>query len=173
MNAESRHRTTPALIPLTAFILVGALHFLWLNLLQEAPPAPSGWMTLPDDNSWLHNYLETGDYWLGYSYALSAAFAGAALQRYLKCRSATARNFALGGITFTGLLSVLGCFLIGCCGSPMLVVWLNLFGTAFLPFTRPAMAGITTLTIAIAWWWMIRPRTTENLQSAESITQHN
>jgi len=38
----------------------------------------------------------------------------------------------------------------------MLIIYLNLFGAAFLPIAKPFMAGITTLTIFLAWWWMNR-----------------
>jgi len=33
-----------------------------------------------------------------------------------------------GGVTLLGALMAGGCFLIGCCGSPMLAVYLSLFG---------------------------------------------
>jgi hypothetical protein len=62
----------------------------------------------------------------------------------------------LGGLTLTGFLAVAGCFLVGCCGSPMLVVYLNLFGAGFLPLAKPLVAVVTTLAIIGAWWWMKR-----------------
>lgn len=68
------------------------------------------------------------------------------------------KRFALGGATFSGLLAVSACFLVGCCGSPMLVVWINIFGAAFNPFAKPFIALLTTATIAAAWVWMSRRR---------------
>ena len=31
-----------------------------------------------------------------------------------------------------------------------------LFGAAFLPFARPLVAGLTTLSLLGGWWWMMR-----------------
>ena len=49
-----------------------------------------------------------------------------------------------------------GCFLAGCCGSPMLGVYLSLFGASFLPWAKPLVAGLTTAMIAGSYWWMRR-----------------
>ena len=67
-----------------------------------------------------------------------------------------ARTLAIGGVTLSGFLAVAGCFLLGCCGSPMLAVYLSLFGASFLPFARPLVAGVTTITIIVGWFWMNR-----------------
>ena len=53
-------------------------------------------------------------------------------------------------------MAVAGCFLVGCCGSPMLGVYLSLFGAAFLPFAKPLAAGLSTLLILGSYWWMRR-----------------
>jgi hypothetical protein len=100
--------------------------------------------------------METGAYWLGYSYTLPLAFAAAAFRRYREGRFCAARNLALGGVTISGFLAVGGCFLLGCCGSPMLAVYLGLFGTSFLPFTKPLVAGLTTASVLVGWLWMRR-----------------
>ncbi|MBI5446582.1 MAG: hypothetical protein HY900_35865 [Deltaproteobacteria bacterium] len=146
------------LLPLGVFVAAFALHFLWLGLFPEQDPAQSPWAALPSEgaSSWLPKYLEAGEYWLGYAYGLSLAFAAAALRRYRRHRSCGAGKFAVGGVTLSAVLAGGGCYLIGCCGSPLLVVWLNLLGAKFLPLARPLMAGITTLSIAGAWWWMAR-----------------
>jgi len=147
-----------AILPGAAFVATLGVHFLWLGLFPDQDPAQSAWAALPPEGpaSWLPRYIEAGSFWLGYSYALSVAFAAVALRRYLGNRSCGAGRFAVGGLTFTGLLSVAGCYLVGCCGSPMLVVWLNLLGARFLPFAKPLMAGVTTLSILAAWVWMVR-----------------
>jgi hypothetical protein len=59
-------------------------------------------------------------------------------------------------VTFSGFLAVAGCFLLGCCGSPMLAVYLSLFGAGFLPFAKPLVAALTTLSILGAWCWVSR-----------------
>ena len=146
------------LLPLGVFVAVFAVHFLWLGLFPEQDPAQARWAALPAEGaaSWLPNYIEAQSYWLGYSYGLSLAFAAAALRRYRRNRTCGAGKLALGGVTFSGFLAAAGCYLVGCCGSPMLVVWLNVFGAKFLPFAKPLMAAVTTFSIAGAWWWMAR-----------------
>ena len=94
-------------------------------------------------------YLERGDVWLGYAYALSAGFTTFALVLTLSRRRSAAAG-ALGGITFLGILYAAGCFLIGCCGSPMLTVYLSLFGASVLGLLKPIVALITTLSVGIS-----------------------
>lgn len=143
-------------IPAGMFVVTVVFHYLWLGLFPEYDPIQSQWISLPSENSWFRDYIEAKNYWLGYSYGLSVAFATAALINYLKSPCRASRTFAIGGVTFTGFLAVAGCFLIGCCGSPMLIVWLNLFGAAFIPFAKPFIAIVTTISIAMAWFWMLR-----------------
>ncbi len=146
------------LLPSVVFVATLGVHFLWLGLFPDQDPAQSAWAALPPQgpSSWFPTYIEAGSFWLGYSYALSVAFAAVALRRYHRNRSCGAGRFAVAGVTWTGVLSVAGCYLVGCCGSPMLVVWLNLFGATFLPFAKPLMAAVTTLSILAAWVWMVR-----------------
>lgn len=159
MNALPR-AIRRALLPAAVFAAVGALHFTWLGLFPEHDPAQDRWAAVaaPSTTSWVARYLERQDYWLGFSYALPLAFAVAAFRRYREERLCSARTLAVGGLTLSGVLCVVGCFLIGCCGSPMLGVYLGLFGAAFLPFARPLVAGLTTASLLVAWWWMERRR---------------
>jgi len=60
----------------------------------------------------------------------------------------------VGGVTLTGILYVGGCFLLGCCGSPMLTVYLSLFGSSFLGITKPLVATITTVSVVIGYFWI-------------------
>lgn len=147
-----------ALLPVVVFLAVGVAHYVWLGVFPERDPAQDRWAATPaaSEGSWLHRYLEAQSYWLGFSYALSLAFAAYALRRYREKRHCAARNLAVGGVTFSGFLAVLGCYLLGCCGSPMLAVYLNLFGAAFLPLAKPLVAVLTVTLTAAAWWWMWR-----------------
>jgi len=151
-------RVQRALIPLLVFVRVLVVHFLWTGFFPDVDPAQSRWLEVDAaaSESWLKRYIETQSYWLGYSYGLSLAFAAFAFRRWREQRQCATRNVAIGGVTLTGFLAVAGCFLVGCCGSPMLVVYLNLFGASFLPFAKPLVAGITTLTTAGLAWWMNR-----------------
>ncbi len=154
MSTGSRLRA--AALPTAVFAAAAGVHYVWLGLFPETDPAQARWVLLPEEPGWWQTYREAGSYSLGYSYALAAAFAAAAVRRFLRERSCAARNLALGGVTFSGALAAAGCFAIGCCGSPMLAVWLGLFGAAFLPFAKPLVAAFTTVTVAGAWLWMAR-----------------
>lgn len=170
MSGARRALVRP-MLPVTVFGGVVAFHFVWLGLFPEKTAAsttsadaecageacckreaiPPGTAT-----SWLGRYAAGQDYWLGYSYASSLTFAATALRRYRERRLCTARNLAIGGVTVSGLLAVVGCYLLGCCGSPMLPIYLSLFGAAFLPLAKPLVAGLTTLSLLAAWWWLRR-----------------
>ena len=144
------------LLPMLVFVTVGLIHFVWFGVFPERNATQDRWQTVVTEESppWVNRYLETQSYWSGYSYALSLAFVAVALRRYREERMCAARNLAVGGITVTGFLAVAGCFLVGCCGSPMLGVYLSLFGVSFLPFAKPLVAGLTTVLIAASYWWM-------------------
>lgn len=146
------------ILPLGVFLGVAAVHLVWSGLFPEVDPAQARWASLPGSgsSSWLNRYLETQGYWLGYSYSLSLAFAATALRRYREKRYCSAKTLAVGGVTLTGFLALAGCFLVGCCGSPMLVIYLSLFGAWFLPMAKPVVSVVTTLSIIGAWWWMNR-----------------
>jgi hypothetical protein len=141
-------------------LAVAVIHFVLLGLFPEQNPAQQRWVTvIPDsDPSWLTRYIETQSYWLGFSYALMLAFSAVALRRYHENRMCAAKNLTIGGITLSGFLAAAGCYLLGCCGSPMLVIYLNIFGAAFLPLAKPLIAVVTTLTVFIAWRWMNHPK---------------
>jgi len=146
-----------ALLPLALFLVVMTIHYLWLGVFPERDPAQDRWASIDAaESTWSARYIENQSYWLGFSYALPLAFAAVAIRRFREERSCRARNLAIGGITLTGCLAVAGCFLIGCCGSPMLAVYLSLFGAGFLPFAKPLVAVITAVTVFAAWWWMVR-----------------
>jgi hypothetical protein len=147
-----------ALLPGGVLLAVLCIHFVWLGVFPETNSVQDRWVTAGPNpqGSWLIRYIENQSYFLGYSYALCLSFASVALRRYWQERACEARNLAIGSTTLSGFLAVAGCFLLGCCGSPMLVVYLNLFGAKFLPLARPLVAILTTLTICAAWWWMNR-----------------
>lgn len=147
-----------ALLPLSVFVATILIHFLWTSVFPETDPAQSQWLDAGPaaGQSWARTYIETQGYWLGYSYALSLSFAVFAFRQWREQRRCTTRNLAIGGLTLSGFLAVAGCFLIGCCGSPMLVVYLNLFGVSFLPFAKPMVAGFTTLSVIGMILWMNR-----------------
>ena len=149
-----------AVPPATAFVVVVGIHILWVRWFPEQDPAQSRWAVLPETgDAWFSRYVEAGEYWLAYAYGFSGAFAVAAVRNLLEAQRASRASAAEGGlaagsVTFAGAVAFGGCFLVGCCGSPMLAVWLALFGAAFLPFAKPLVAGVTTGTVIVAWIWM-------------------
>lgn len=147
-----------ATIPVVVFLSAMSIHFLWMGFFPEKEPVQEKWVKIVPTTkpAWTTAYLDTQSYWVGYSYALALTFSVIALRRYLENKSCAAKNFAIGGGTLTGALVVAGCFLIGCCGSPMLLIYLNLFGVTFLQIAKPLLAGVTTLTVIFAWWLMNR-----------------
>ncbi len=130
------------------FVLVFGLHFGLI--LREQTHVAAQWVSLEGQSApaWAQ-YFERGDYWFGYSYALAAAFTTLAIGLTIRQRRRAAQG-VLGGITLLGVLYGAGCFLIGCCGSPMLAVYLSLFGASILGLLKPLVALITTLSVAIS-----------------------
>lgn len=148
------------LLPLVVFGLAFVLHALYVRHVARLPV--HGWAAdtaILDDGSWgFGPYVAARDYLTGYSYALPLAFAAIALRRYRECRQrqvCTAGKVAVGGITMSGFIAGSGCFLLGCCGSPMLGIYLSLFGPSFLPLVKPLVAGVTTVIVAFSYYWWI------------------
>ena len=149
-----------ALLPVVIVAAVTAVHYVWLGVFPEVDPAQSRWAAVETaaEASWLRRYVDTASYWLGFSYALSLAFAEAQLRRYREERLCGARSLAIGGVSFSGFLAVAACYLVGCCGSPMLAVYLSLLGAAFLPFAKPLVFVVTVTSLSAGWLWIERSR---------------
>jgi hypothetical protein len=62
----------------------------------------------------------------------------------------------VGGITLVGMLMAGGCFLIGCCGSPMLAVYVSLFGAKALGVGKPLTALVTLASVSCGYWCLSR-----------------
>jgi hypothetical protein len=159
MSRKSFSKSLPrAIFPTGVFLIVWIIHYIWLGLFPESNAVQSQWAPLEGiiKVSWWQQYIKTQGYYLGFTYALSLTFAFVALRRYREQRLCQARNLAVGGITLSGFFAVAGCYLLGCCGSPMLAVYMSLFGAAFLPLAKPLIAALTAILIGVAWWWMNR-----------------
>lgn len=167
-----------AVLPVSAFIVVMELHFGFqvlnykLNPTAACPPeatADGSCCRSPDETSAFRVYLQGQGYWLGISYALPLAFAVTAFRRYREQRSAFNRKLAIGGLTLYGVLAAAGCFLTGCCGSPMLAVYASFLGATYLPFAKPLLAGFSAFTVVIAWWWMNRSNVTAACNCSDAV----
>lgn len=103
----------------------------------------------------LARYIERMDFYLSYSYALAAAFTVFAAMLAFQQRRREVGGI-LGGVTLMGGLYAAGCFLIGCCGSPMLAVYASVFGASLLGAMKPIVAGVTTLSVVLSGVYLIR-----------------
>jgi hypothetical protein len=149
------------LIPTIVFVAVFVAHSLYVGAC--AASAPSGWSdfgmsAIASGPLGLGAYCRGQDYFIGFSYALGASFAAWALTRCISFRQArvAAGGAAVGGITLVGVLMAGGCFLIGCCGSPMLAVYVSLFGSRALGVGKPLTALVTLVSVSCGYWYLSR-----------------
>ena len=148
------------LLPLFVFLGVFLAHALYSGF--WAGSAPAGWADLDVSSSavgplGLWAYVHAQDYFVGFSYALASAFAAWAIGRCISSRGrAGTAGAAAGSITLVGVLMASGCFLIGCCGSPMLAIYLSLFGSRVLGFAKPLTALITLVSVGCGYWCLSR-----------------
>jgi hypothetical protein len=149
------------LIPSVVFVAIFVAHALYVSAC--AASAPSGWTDFGISADvvgplGLGAYWRGQDYFIGFSYALAAAFAAWAFSGsilFRQGRTVTA-GAAAGGLTLLGALMAGGCFLIGCCGSPMLAVYLSLFGAKALGLGKPLLALITLISVSRGYWCLSR-----------------
>ncbi len=154
VNGQTRYRWTHWLAPLV-FVGVYAAHAFYLSSIVAS--LPEGWANseiMDTGFLGLGPYLQGQDYYTGFSYALGAAFAAWAIGRFLRSRQAAMAAGAAGSITVVGVLMAAGCFLIGCCGSPMLGVYFGIFGAKALGLSKPLMALVSLLSVAIGYWYL-------------------
>jgi hypothetical protein len=148
------------ILPVFVFLSVFVAHALYSGFWARA--APAGWADLDVSSSavgplGLLAYWRGQDYFVSFSYALAAAFAAWALSRCISSRGREGTaGAAAGSITLVGVLMASGCFLIGCCGSPMLAVYLSLFGAKVLGLAKPLTALITVISVGCGYWCLSR-----------------
>jgi len=153
----NRRTIVSCAVPIVVFGATFAAHAAWITVFPEHDAVQDLWADVgPPAGSWLQRYVDGGSYWMGYSYALSLTLAVVAIRRFLRRRTCAAQRVGIGAMSFTGVLALFGCFLIGCCGSPMLAVWISLLGAGFAPLAKPLVALLTTLSVGIGWAWMVR-----------------
>jgi hypothetical protein len=98
------------------------------------------------ERDWLYLYFLNGDYFLGLAYGMAVGFFIYILLTFLSQRNAGFYGI-VGGASISGILYGAGCFLVGCCGSPMLGVYVAVFGVSFLGFTKPIIFIVTLASI--------------------------
>lgn len=136
-------------LPIVTGLIVFGAHIAWYVLFPEANA--SGWGNVtPLFSDSLRTYFTSGAPWLGASYALSAAFTAYALLIFRENRRKAAAG-AVGGLAAMGALYAVGCFALGCCGSPMLPIYLSLLGGKLIGVGGPVMFGLTLLSVGIGF----------------------
>ncbi len=172
VKGQTPYRWTKWLAPLV-FVCVYVAHAFYLSRIVATPT--EGWADSGIMNTGfmgLGAYLQAQDYYTGFSYALGAAFAAWAIGRFLRLRQAAMAAGAAGSITFVGILLAAGCFMIGCCGSPMLGVYLGVFGAKAVGIGKPLMALVSLFSVGIGYWYLSR-RTRKELCLDSSCSCHS
>lgn len=133
----------------------------WLTMYQAVDAAASRWAEVSPlgFGERFSNYFDAGGFWLGYCYGVAAGFGLWSVLDWLMRRRQGV--LAAGGVTFSGAIAAFACFMTGCCGSPMLGVWIGIFGAASAPFLGPAAALLTTVSVAFLAVGVWRRRRTE------------
>lgn len=136
-------------IPLIAGLVAFGAHISWHVLFPVSNA--SGWGNVaPSVFDSVHAYTASGAPWLGASYALSTVFTAYALLIFGENRRRAAAG-AVGGLAAMGALYAVGCFALGCCGSPMLPLYLGLLGGRIAGLGGPLMFGLTLLSVGIGF----------------------
>lgn len=138
-----------------AFVAVFLSHMLYLYYLTSAPQKDWADNFSPSGSFW-RSYVIGQDYFLSFCYALSASFAVWATARFVYSRRRAAAVGAFGGVSLVTLLAAAGCFLIGCCGSPMLPIYVALFGSHAAGIGKPLMALISLISIGGGYLYVLR-----------------
>ena len=156
VKEQTPYRRAQWMVPLV-FVGVYAAHAFYLSRIVATPT--EGWANygvMDTGFLGLGPYLQGQDYYTGFSYALGAAFAAWAIGRFIRSRQAAMAAGAAGSITFVGVLMAAGCFIIGCCGSPMLGVYLGIFGAKALGMGKPLMALVSLASVSVGYWYLSR-----------------
>lgn len=142
---------------ITSFFAVLLIHFAYD--IYRTIELSGKWKQVIPVNPYLQ-YLEHQNFFLGISYALTAAFTVYAITNFFEKRKKGIAG-TVGGFTLAGVLYFAGCFLTGCCGSPMLAVYLSLFGSSIIGFTKPITAGLTAISVILGFVWISRNSNTK------------
>lgn len=140
---------------LAAFVLALSSHVAYISFIGA--PAESQWIK-PDESNWFTAYMQGGGYFIGISYGLAASFAVYALSRYAGDRKKSITGL-FSGLTLTGLVYFGACFLSGCCGSPMVAVYVSLLGPSFQSAGKPITLALTVVSVSAGYLILKRRET--------------
>ncbi len=133
------------------FGLTLLIHFIWVSKELEPKTQWADVKVVSENNLGGYTiYFQDGEYFFALSYALLISFTVFALSEMKIDRKKGAAGI-FGGITLSALLATFGCFIIGCCGSPMAVVYLSMFGSSYLEFAKPVIFIVTLLSVVYGY----------------------
>ncbi len=130
---------------IATFILAFIVHLLYFKLVNFGC---AGGKT-----EWFTTYLRLQEYYLGFSYAVSAAFAAFAFMKFKECKR-KAVDAGIGVSVWAIALWTLGCFLAGCCGSPIWIIYINLLGISMLKIPKWSVAITSLVMVALGYLWL-------------------
>lgn len=132
---------------ITAFIGAIALHLIYSVFLKGSGCGPQPTVL---------SYITNGDVFIGLSLAVGVLFTCCCLRRYFYTRSRGAVAGAVGGTAAITGVAAAGCFLTGCCGSPMLIVYAGILGFQGGEIPKWGIAMVTVILTGSSWWWLTR-----------------
>lgn len=133
-----------------SFVFIFVAHFMYTGI--TGARASQLW-AYNVNNPW-KAYFFRGDYFLGLAYALSVTFTLFVFLNFLEQRKN--KKELAASVSATGLLYLFGCYLVGCCGSPLLAVYAGFFGASFLGWTKTAIFALTLVSVIAGVVWMKR-----------------
>ena len=165
----SRFSRGKVVYSITSFFAVLSIHYAYE--IYRSIELSSKWKQVNPVNPYLQ-YFEQQNFFLGISYALTAAFTAFAITNFLEKRKRGISG-TVGGFTLAGILYFAGCFLTGCCGSPMLAVYLSLFGSSIAGIAKPITASLTTMSVIFGFVWINRNNKTKVCSSNDVCCSPN
>jgi hypothetical protein len=134
------------LFPTIAFVVVFLAHvakYFWQ-------------MTQRGDPAWLATYFNQQIIFVSFAWALVGAFLVYALARFFEEHHFGLLSF-LGSLGLTAFLWLIGAFLLGFyTHSPLRSFYLSLFGASYDKLTKPLLATVTILSVALGTFWIER-----------------
>lgn len=142
------------LLLVTTPVAVFLSHLLW-NITVPYGDSPGLIIMAPPFRERILAYLTGEGFWMGASYALVGCFIIFTLGKF-KERKREALVGAAGGSLMAGGIYALGCFMLGCCGSPMAVVWLGFLGGRYANLGGIFLFLLTLLSTSAGLWMLSR-----------------
>lgn len=158
----------PAMVGIAVLLLTVLVHFGYYYIVRPQPacgttpgvmwkateprPAP-----VSAEATMACRYGRERLYLMGLSYGMALGFTAYAAMRSLRTPRQGVAG-VIGGLSLTGFLATAGCFLLGCCGSPMLTIYIALFGSALAGFKDVVVFLLTAASVAVGLVWMHRRR---------------